>query len=60
MGGSSDFQISSFRNTSDLALICMISVKYAFSLSSVFKFCLDRRHGDVSLAGPGAEPAATD
>jgi hypothetical protein len=59
-GGQSWFQFSSFHNTSDLALIHMISVKYAFSVSSVFKFCLDRRHGDVSLAGPGAEPAATD
>ncbi len=46
-------------------MIHMISVKYAFSVSSVFKFCfkLDWRHGDLSLAGPGlpgAEPEATD
>jgi hypothetical protein len=53
--------ISSYRSTSDLVMIQMMSVKYAFTLSLVS--CL-RSASDASVfAGPGAEPAgpaATD
>ncbi len=52
---------SSYRNTSDLEMINMISFNYAFSLSLVF--CLDSASDASVFDGPGAEPAgpaATD
>jgi hypothetical protein len=53
--------ISSYCSSSDLVMIHMLSVKYAFRLS--LACCLDAA-GDASVfAGPGAEPArpaATD
>jgi hypothetical protein len=42
--------ISSYHSTSDLVMIHMMSVKYAFSLSLVF--CLDSA-SDESVRGPG-------
>ncbi len=53
--------ISSYRNTSDLVMIHMMSVEYAFSLSLVF--CLYSASDASVFVGPGAEPAgpaATD
>jgi hypothetical protein len=53
--------ISSYRSTSDLVMIHMMSVNYAFRLSLVF--CLDSASDASVFAGPGAEPAgpaATD
>ncbi len=51
---------SSHSNASDLVMIHMISVKYAFSLSSVV--CLESVSDARVFAGPGAEagPEATD
>jgi hypothetical protein len=53
--------ISSYRSTSDLVMIQMMSVKYAFTLSMMS--CLHSASDASVFAGPGAEPAgpaATD
>ncbi len=53
--------ISSYRSTSDLVMIQMMSVKYTFILSMVT--CLHSASDASVFAGPGAEPAgpaATD
>ncbi len=53
--------IASYRSTSDLVMIQMMSVKYAFTLSLVS--CLHSASDASVFAGPGAEPAgpaATD
>jgi hypothetical protein len=50
--------ISSYHSTSDLVMIHMMSVKYAFSLSLVF--CLDSASYASVFAGPGAEPAGPE
>jgi hypothetical protein len=47
--------ISSYRNISDLVMIHMMSVKYAFSVSLVF--CLDSASDTSVFVGPGAGPA---
>ncbi len=55
--------ISSYRSTSDLVMIQMMSVKYAFTLSLVSCLHSAQASDATVFAGPGAEPAgpaATD